>query len=250
LVSLTSIISPVGTVQECLELGRQALDLGRAIDDPFTIAVAQENVANSLRRLMELDEALALLEQAVQTFRDLGAKWELASSLGDRGVVHRLAGRLDQAIADFKEALALCRQLGEKSLITWTAGQVVVALLARGDRRGARRLVEDPSIRGAPGERGAEIELLTAKALVDLADGDRNKAEERLRRTLELIHQEGLPNWVATRAVLVAALIGPQAVGGEAAVAQARETLEKAGWLHALADADQLAAVVGAGLPG
>jgi hypothetical protein len=50
--------------------------------------------------------------------------------------------------------------------------------------------------------------------------------------------------------VLVAALIGPQAVGGEAAVAQARETLEKAGWLHALADADQLAAVVGAGLPG
>jgi class 3 adenylate cyclase/tetratricopeptide (TPR) repeat protein len=249
LVSLTSIISPVGTVQECLELGRQALELGRSIDDPFTIAVAQENVANSLRRLMRLDEALALLDQAVQTFRDLGAKWELASSLGDRGVVHRLAGRLDQAMTDFKEALALCRQLGEKSLITWTAGQVVVALLARDDRRGARRLVEDPSIRGAPTDRGAEIELLTAKALVDLADGDRPRAEERLRRTLELIHQEGLSNWVATRVVLVAALIGAEAVGGEPAIAEARETLEKASWLHALADADQLAAAVSAGLP-
>src|SRR5207244_680776 len=152
-----------------LDLGQQALELGRAIDDPFTMAVAQENMGNSLRRLMRLDEALALLDQAVPTFRDLGARWELASTLGDRGGVHRLAGRLDLALPDFKEALALCRQLGEKSLITWTASQVVVALLAGGDRRAARRLVEDPSIRGAPSDRGAEVELLTAKAMVDLA---------------------------------------------------------------------------------
>jgi class 3 adenylate cyclase/tetratricopeptide (TPR) repeat protein len=249
LVSLTSIISPAGTVQECLELGREALELGRAIDDPFTMAVAQENLGNSLRRLMRLDEALALLDQAVPTFRDLGARWELASTLGDRGVVHRLAGRLDQAMPDFKEALALCRQLGEKSLITWTASQVVEGLLTQGDRRGARRLVEDPSIRGAPGDRGSEVELLTVKALVDLAEGERPKATERLLRTVELVRDEGLPNWVATRTVLVAALIGSEAVGGEPAVAHARETLERAGWLSALADAEQLAAAVGHALP-
>src|SRR5262245_58039680 len=39
LVSLTSVILPVGTVQESLPLGERALELGRQIDDPFTVAV-------------------------------------------------------------------------------------------------------------------------------------------------------------------------------------------------------------------
>jgi class 3 adenylate cyclase/tetratricopeptide (TPR) repeat protein len=246
LVSLTSIIAPTGTVQECLELGKQALELGTSIDDPFTIAVAQENVGNSLRKLMRLDEALELQDNAIRTFRDLGARWELASTLGDRGVIHRLAGRLDLAEADFKEALALCRQIGEKSLITWTAGQLALVLLAGGDRRGARRLVEDPSVRGAPADRGAQVDIRTAEALVELADGDRVKAEELLRQTLELVRDEGLPNWVATRTALVATLLGPQAVGGEEALAEARATLERAGWLDAEADAEQIAGAIGA----
>src|SRR6266508_2293643 len=57
LVSLTSVISPEGDEEECLELGLQGLRLGRAMDDPFTIAVADEAVGNSLRRRMRLDEA-------------------------------------------------------------------------------------------------------------------------------------------------------------------------------------------------
>jgi class 3 adenylate cyclase/tetratricopeptide (TPR) repeat protein len=249
LVSLTSVASPVGTVQECLELGWRALELGRQIDDPFTIAVATENVANSLRRLMQLDDAMAHLDQAVQIFRDLGARWELASTLGDRGVVHRLAGRLDSAAADFKEALALCRQLGEKSLVTWTAAQVALVLLLKGDRKAARRLVDDPSIRGAPADWGAKTDLLTAKALVDLAEGNRAGAEAQLLQTLDVVHQEGLVNWVATRVVLVGRVLGPRAVGGEAAVDEARRTLRENGWLYALADADQSAAAVGLGVP-
>jgi tetratricopeptide (TPR) repeat protein len=250
LVSLTSIVSPVGTVQECLQLGQQALELGRAIDDPFTVAVAQENVGNSLRRLMRLDEALAHQDQAIATFRDLGARWELASTVGDRGLIHRLAGRLEPAERDFKEALALCRELGEKSLVTWTAAQTVVVLLARGDRKTARRLVDDPSIQGAPDDRGAEVDLLTAKALVDLAEGDRSRAEIRLRRTLELVRDEGFSNWIATRTVLVERLLGPDQVGGELTLEEARRTLERAGWLYALTEADQVAEIVGVVSPG
>jgi hypothetical protein len=198
---------------------------------------------------MRLDQAFPLLDQAVQTFRDLGAKWELASTIGDRGTIHRLSGRPDRALADYKEALALCRQTGEKSLITWTAGQVVVCLLARGDRTAARRVVEDPSIRGAPADRGADGELLIAQALVDLADGDRPKAEERLAMMLALAREEGLPNWVAARIVLVGTLVGPELAGGEQAVADARERLEGVGWLNVPADADQLAAAVAAAMP-
>jgi class 3 adenylate cyclase/tetratricopeptide (TPR) repeat protein len=250
LVSLTSIVSAEGTVQECLDLGQQALELGRSIDDPFTIAVAQENVGNSLRRLMRLDEAMAVLDPAVQTFRDLDARWELASTIGDRGQVHRLAGRLDQAEADFKEAVSICRRIGEKSLITWTAGQLVLVLLAKGDRKAARRLVEDPSIQGSPNDRGAQIDLRTSQALVDLADGDRNRAEPRLLKGLELIRSEGLPNPTAARVVVVAALLGSDAAGGEEQVAEARQRLEQTGWLSSIVDAEQMAAAVAPTLAG
>lgn len=248
LVSLTSIAGPFGTVQESLTLGEQALELGRSIDDPFTIAVAQENVGNSLRRMMRLEEARDLLDQAVQTFRDLDARWELASTLGDRGVVHRLAGRLDAAETDVKEALSLCRQIGEKSLITWTAGELALLMLLRGDRKGARRLVEDPSIQGSPNDRGAQVDLLTGRAILDLADDDRGKAQERLMKVVDLMRSEGLPNPLASRLVLVATLLGPDAVGGESVVEEARQTLERAGWLSSQVDAEQVASAVGVGV--
>jgi class 3 adenylate cyclase/tetratricopeptide (TPR) repeat protein len=245
LVSLTSVILPVGTVSESLPLGERALELGRHIDDPFTVAVAQENVGNALRRLMHLDEAFPHLDQAVRTFRDLGARWELASALGDRGVTHRLSGRLGEAESDFKEALTLCKQLGEKSMVTWTAAQLVVVLLARGESKAARRLIDDPSVQGAPGDRGAETELLTASALVDLAEGDRARAEERLTRSLALARDDGFRNWVAARDVLVGRLLGPDSIGGDASYQEATRILQDSGWLSALAEADQIAELMG-----
>src|SRR5207249_9809156 len=85
LVALTSVVSPSGKEEESLQLGRRALELGREMRDPFTVAVALENVGNSLRRLMRLDEAQPLMDESVQIFRELDARWELASTLGDRG---------------------------------------------------------------------------------------------------------------------------------------------------------------------
>ena len=82
--SLASVISPQGDEADCLGLGRQALDLGRTMKDPFTVAVAQGYVGNSLRRMWQLEDALPCLEEAVATFRDLDARWELASALGDQ----------------------------------------------------------------------------------------------------------------------------------------------------------------------
>ncbi len=75
LTSLTSVIAPSGDEAQCLELSREALAIGRDKSDPFTIAVAQQNVGNSLRRMWELDDALRSLDEAVRIFRDIGARW-------------------------------------------------------------------------------------------------------------------------------------------------------------------------------
>jgi class 3 adenylate cyclase/tetratricopeptide (TPR) repeat protein len=234
LVSLTSITSPQGDEEESLELGLRGLELGRAMDDPFTIAVADEAVGNSLRRMMRLEEALPYLDEAVRTFRDLGARWELASALGDRADIHRLSGRLQEAEADLEESLEVSRSLGERSLIRWTARELVRVSLAQGKRESARRILDDPSVWVEIGEPGSHWSRTFAETLVALDGGDQEGALRRALDILRLGREEGWPNPMAADAWWVGKVFGAEAVGGEQALEDARRTLEAAHWYQAL----------------
>jgi class 3 adenylate cyclase/tetratricopeptide (TPR) repeat protein len=244
LVSLAASISPVGSEEDVLPLVQEALDLGRKMDDPFTIAVAQQSVGNSLRRAMRLDEALPTQDEAIQNFRDLDARWELASALGDRAFVHRLAGGLDEAARDFEEAIALCRRLGEKSLISWTASQLALVRLAKGDLAGARKLVEDPAVQAGQADVVAAADLLMSAAVVDLAQGDRERSERRMAEVLDPDRRYPR-NQFAERVWFVGRLLGADAAGGAGVVEEARQTLEQARWLFAFRTADLAAEVLG-----
>ena len=84
----------------------------------------------------------------IRTFRELGARWELASALGDRGAIHRVAGRLEDAeVDDLREAFVLCRDLKERALVTWTAAELARVLSMQGDTAGARQVLGDPAAR-------------------------------------------------------------------------------------------------------
>jgi class 3 adenylate cyclase/tetratricopeptide (TPR) repeat protein len=236
LVSLSSALAGDSEATQHLELEEEALGLGRKMDDPFTIAVAQEALGNSYRRMMRLDEAGASEEEAVRIFRELGARWELASALGDRAVVHRLAGRPREAEADLKEALDLCKLLGERSLITWTATELAYVLMLRGDRQAAGRLLADPSIQPAETDAGSLAGLLRTEALLSLMEGDRGGALERARRSLQVDRAPVWRNSTAAGVWWVGRLFGAEAVGGEEALEEARRTLEAAQMLQSLAE--------------
>jgi class 3 adenylate cyclase/tetratricopeptide (TPR) repeat protein len=238
LVSLSAVVSPVGDEQEALGLASEALGLGRQMNDPFTIAVAQEHIANSLRHMLRLDEALPCIEESVRIFRELGARWELASALGDRGAIHRLAGRLDAAEADMREALDLCKRIEERNLITWTTSELIRILLAKGERSEARRLLEDASLWGLSGEPGSSPARLMVECLMALADGDRDRAADRARAILESQRAKGWKNDLAARTWWVGRLFGPELAGGEEAVEEARRTLEGARWQQSLIEPD------------
>jgi class 3 adenylate cyclase/tetratricopeptide (TPR) repeat protein len=234
LTSLTSVISPVGDEAECLELGRRALALGREMNDPFTIAVAQQNVGNSFRRMWELDQSLPAFDESVRIFRDIGARWELASVLGDRAMVFRYLGRLMEAEKDLREALDLCRRLHERSLISWTAAELARVLLGRGDRLAARQALEDPSIMPVTTDLGTRVTASVVESLLALAEGDRDRALRLAQEALAQERSEVWPNPVASRVWWVGRLFGPEAVGGEGEMEAARATLEAAHWIAAL----------------
>lgn len=236
LTSLASVQALVGRNEEAAALAREALELGRRQGDRFTVAVAQEQVGNAMRRAMRLEEAVACLDEAVAVFRDLGARWELASAVGERGRIHRLAGRLEASERDLREAVEICRGLGERSLVWWTVGQLALTLLARGDRAGARRLLEDPGVRGKPDTR----ELLPFRAVVALAEGDREGARGLARELLAATGGRGDSNERASTVWWAGTLFGHDLVGGPEAMARARARLEEVEWLWAIREPEFL----------
>jgi class 3 adenylate cyclase/tetratricopeptide (TPR) repeat protein len=236
LTSLTSVVSAVGDEAECLSLAEEALALGRKMDDPFTIAVAQETVGNSLRRMMRLDDALAALDESVRIFRELGARWELASALGDRGRIHWLGRRFDRAEADVREALDLCLELDERSLIEWTAGQLMLIHLSAGERSEARAVSEEIAdiVESGTTEWRAGLEgLVMAEAALALYEGERDRGSELARQALASSAETGWRNEFASVVWWVGSLFGAETAGGDAPLQDARRTLEAAQWRHA-----------------
>jgi class 3 adenylate cyclase/tetratricopeptide (TPR) repeat protein len=246
LVGIASVISQVGAEEEALRVAMEALGVGEVAGQGFTAAIAHVTVAASLRRLMRLDEALAHAELAVGALRELGARWELASALGDRGVIQRLAGRLDGAEADMREAFVLCRDLKERALVTWTAAELAKIMALRGDPSAARQVLSDPSARIAAGEPGSATALLSAEAFVALAEGDVDTARAKSIASIEAERGPGgVPNALAAQIWWTGRLFAEDDAGGSEAVAEARDLLEGHGWLQALAEPDLAADLKG-----
>lgn len=235
LVGIASVISPIADEAEALRVGLEALAIGEDAGQAFTAAVARETVASSLRRLLRLDEALEHAEAAIHTFRELGARWELASALGNRGSIHRMAGRLEDAETDLREAFVLCRDLRERALVTSIAAELARIVAAQGDPSAARQMLADPSTQLAEGDASASSVLLTAECVVALVEGDEATAGAKAKLAIETeAGPGGAVNMHAAQVWWAARLFGADEAGGDEAMLEARETLERHHWMQAL----------------
>ena len=227
---LAALVSEVGDEEERLALAQQGLAVAEGSHDRFAIAVAHESVGGALRTLWRFDEALQHLDAAVQTFRELGARWELASGLTSRGIVRLLSRSVDEALRDLREAYRLCRELSERSIVTWTAGYLAQALVRSGDTAGARQVLEEASAVAGSGGPASLGWLLDAEAELLLAEGDPEAALERATDLLADLRERGRAKDVAAQVWWIARVFGDEAAGGSTEVQGARTLL---GSLHA-----------------
>ncbi len=242
LVGISAIVSETGDEAEALGVAQEALAIGREGDQAFTSAVAHESVAASLRGLLQLDEALEHGDAAIATLREVGARWELASALGDRGAIHRLGGKLEASEGDLREAFALCRDLHERALVTWTAAELAWVLAMRGDPEAARLVLSEPAARASEGEPTSAASLRRAEAVIALVDGDLEAARLASIQAVELSRgPTGAVNPLAAQVWWTGRLFGDVWVGGPVALAEARATLERNGWRQALMEPEQVA---------
>jgi class 3 adenylate cyclase/tetratricopeptide (TPR) repeat protein len=239
LVGIANVVSLGASEMEALAIGREALGVGEGASQPFSTAIAHQAVGSSLRRLLELDEALEHADAAVVGLRELGARWELASALADRGSIHRLRGSGEPAEADLREALVLCRELNDRALVGPTAAELARTLTMIGNVSGARSVLEDPHARGAEDQPLTAVALLTAEAAASLAEGDREGALVKSIAALERAAREpAAENPMAAARWWIGSLFGPEAAGGDAILGGAREALERNGWRQALREPD------------
>lgn len=239
LIGLARVTSARGDEREALALALRSHAIGGDSGQAFTRAVAAGAIAASLRRLMRLDEALLSADEAVTGLRELGARWELAGALGERGAIHRVGGHLDEAERDLREAFLLCRDLQERAQVTWTAAELARTLAAKGDPGAARSVLEDPVARIADGEPGSTSALLLAGSAVALAGSDQPTARAKAIAAVEAERGPGgTANVLAASIWWASSLFGPELAGGATVVRDAQERLERNGWLQALAEPD------------
>lgn len=239
MVGLASVISPMGDEREALAIAREALAIGEEANQEFTVAIARQTIAGSLRRLMELEDALANADAAVTTLRELGARWELAGTLGVRGAIHRVAGRLDEAETDLREAFLLCLDLRERALITWTASELARTLALHGDIAAAREVLDNPQAMLAETEPGSRTALHVAEVTLAVAAGDMEAAARHAETAITAESgSRGMSNALAAQRYLAGRLFGADAAGGSDELRGAEEQLRRNGWLSTLAEVE------------
>jgi tetratricopeptide (TPR) repeat protein len=145
-----------------------SLKLARVSVDELDVALSESNVAEGLRSVHRLDEALSTVEHALPTM----LRWSptnpllAAETLETKGDVLVELGRLDEAEDTYRMAVAIAMRSkrGDKNVIDFIRGGLGRVLLARSDGQAALPYLER-ALKTATFDQRAEFQFLVAQAL-------------------------------------------------------------------------------------
>lgn len=102
-----------GDLTAALDEHQRAAELNRRLGRRMAEAGALDNQAEALIRMARYDEALPLNQQAVEIFRQSGAKRDLSIALLNRSAIHRGQGEVDAALDTLRESRTLADEIGD-----------------------------------------------------------------------------------------------------------------------------------------
>jgi tetratricopeptide (TPR) repeat protein len=121
-------------MEGALKLIEDAGKLAEECGDQFSVANTYVQKARVFDDLGRREEAVPWFDQAVSTFAELGARWELADARAARGITKRELGRLDEAEDDLRFAIRIAEELGDRQLPGWTWRALARVSELRGDQ--------------------------------------------------------------------------------------------------------------------
>ncbi len=173
-----------------LDLADQAARESLESPDPWLRAAVHAALASMAENDGDPEETRRAAEVAYAGFAEIGDRWGLSASLSNRARVASLDGRLDDAVADFRQAAVLVESIGSRDDLFYLRMQLAGLLGRSGDRAAARAELVS-LLDGTPGSPAGDRALFAEAALLMLdwpADPDADlatRADGLRRRVLE-----------------------------------------------------------------
>jgi len=105
--NLSLVINAVEGPGAALELQREVLALGEALDDLMTVSVTRGNLCSQLVELGKLDEAQPICSRALEEIDQAGETRWRAGIRQTLGELHHARGELESALSMYEDSLAL-----------------------------------------------------------------------------------------------------------------------------------------------
>ncbi len=113
----------VGDYQEAKGHFEDALEAATAENDRKKMAEALNDLGVVYRELDDIDNALKVLEQALQHYQEMDDERGEAITLGNLGKVEESAGKFEDAVQSYLDSAAIFEELGETemAMFCWQA---------------------------------------------------------------------------------------------------------------------------------
>lgn len=141
LVNLGLLRWRVGDFPKAESNMRDALGILPGLSHAVGEAICRMNISGIIRNLDRCHEAVALAEEAVQTFRETGQPTFESSALMHLGIAQRQIGAHEAAVANLERALSMVGRLERRADRFEIAAELALSLLYEGNAPRARDMI-------------------------------------------------------------------------------------------------------------
>jgi class 3 adenylate cyclase/tetratricopeptide (TPR) repeat protein len=193
-------LAEVGEFEEGIARGKEAVEIARSVDHPYTLVHADFGVGLVHLRRGDLDEARAVLEHGLGVCRAADLPWPLPVVAAQLGLAYALSGRIAEALPLLSQVAERTASMktgwGNSPWVAWL-GEAYLAAGHLGDaERLAGRSLEVSRERRERGQHSWALWLLAE--IATRRDPPRaQEARDRYRDALELGRQLGMRPLVA-----------------------------------------------------
>ena len=198
IASTLAMMLPHGSSERFLATER-ALELCRAAADPLVLSKALAAYGEQLAAVVRLDEANAVLEEALALARSVGSEWDTARSLACLGMVAADQQDYVTSRATYERALTIFEALEALDGVAYVSSLLGQTEYEAGDvRRGIELLERSRVAYGELQNSRSSASAAVAIAKFALQAGDLERARFYARDTLTLLRYDRHPLYIIT----------------------------------------------------
>lgn len=193
LIAASAVADWVGDFPALGTFAGEALEIGRSIDDPRTIARAL-GFLGSRAIFVEPESAGGLLEESIALARKTPDPWCVAFSLNGLGLMQMVMGRPGEGVTFIEESLSIARSCGDRMGIQRAVRNLGTVYTFQGKLTQARVLLDEGlEIARQFEDTSAQAVGLTISGLNSIYRGEYAAARQFLEEALKLAEDSGSP---------------------------------------------------------